>query len=129
MIEGGPRHGTGARLASSLAALMSLSLTAVAQDAGVRVVTTTITSSGAHKECLSLSRTQSLHYWFRSDAPIDFDIQYQDSSGVVYPVRRKHLSVGTGSYPAKTAEVYCVVLTNPAHKPVTVRLEFGRLER
>ena len=35
----------------------------------------------------------------------------------------------TGTYAAKTSEVHCMVLTNLARKPVTVRLEFARLER
>lgn len=117
------------RAAGVLAALGAMALPAMAQDAGVRVVTTTVTSSGAHKECVSLSKTQSLHYWFRSDAPIDFNIQYQDAGGVVYPVRREKLSQATGTYAAKTSEVHCMVLTNLARKPVTVRLEFARLER
>lgn len=131
MIQGAVRRGTRipARARGLLVAMALTALPAHAQDPGIRVITTTITSSGAHKECVSLSRAQSLRYWFRSDAPIDFNIQYQDASGLVFPVRREKLSVGSGSFSAKTAEVYCMVLTNRAQKPVTVRLEFARLER
>ena len=104
-------------------------LPALAQEANVKVINMTIASSGAHKECLSLAKTQSLRYWFRSEAPIDFNVQYQAASGVVYAVKRDRLSMGTGTYAAKTADVHCMVLTNPAKKPATVRLEFARVER
>ena len=123
------RLGTRAAVRAALVPLALLAPPAPGQDASVKVITTTITSSGAHEECLSLSKTQSLRYWFRSEGPIDFNIQYQDASGVVYAVKRDKQSIGTGIFPAKTAGVYCMVLTNPAQKPVTVRLEFARLER
>jgi hypothetical protein len=131
MVEGRAWRGLGIGMAVQASGLLVLLavLPAIAQDPSIKVITATIASSGAHKECLSLSRTQSLRYWFRSDAPIDFNIQYQDAGGVVYPVRREKLSMGTGGYPAKTAEVHCMVLTNKARKPVTVRLEFVRVER
>jgi hypothetical protein len=131
MIEGAIRRVTriASRAGGVLVVLASMALPAYAQEAGIRVITMTIASSGAHKECVSLSKAQSLHYWFRSDAPIDFNIQYQDGSGLVFPVKREKLSMGTGTFPAKAAEVHCMVLTNRSQKPVTVRFEFARLER
>jgi len=100
-----------------------------AQEANVKVITKTLTSSGAHKECLSLATTQSLRYWFRSEAPIDFNIQYQDGDDVVYPVKREKVTIGSGSYVPKAAQVHCMVLTNLARRPVTVRIEFARVDR
>jgi hypothetical protein len=131
MIEGAARRGMriAAWAVGFLGASASVALPAHAQDAGIRVITMTITSSGAHKECVSLSKAQSLHYWFRSDAPIDFNIQYQDGSDLIFAVKRDKLSMGTGNHPARAAAVHCMVLTNRAQKPATVRLEFARLER
>lgn len=131
MIDGWARRSMRihARAVGFLVALALTALPVHAQDASIRVITMTITSSGAYKECVSLSKAQSLHYWFRSDAPIDFNIQYQDGSGLVFAVKRDKLSMGTGTYPARAAQVHCMVLTNRAQKPVTVRLEFARLER
>ena len=131
MIEGGAQRSARmpARAGGFLVALALMAPHSHAQDAGIRVITMTIASSGAHKECVSLSKAQNLRYWFRSDAPVDFNIQYQDASGLVFPVKREKLSVGTGIFPARTAGVHCMVLTNRAQKPVTVRLEFARLER
>ena len=111
------------------ALLATAAIQAHAQEANVKVVTATITSSGALKECVSLSRTQSLRYWFRAEAPIDFNVQYQDGGNVVYGVKREKLAVGSGTYAAKAAEVHCMVLTNLTAKPVVVRLEYARLER
>jgi len=126
MIEGGARRGMSLR-AGGLLAMLAV-LPAIAQDASVRVITATIAGSGAHKECLSLSKTQRLRYWFRADAPIDFKIQYRDAGGVVRTVKRDRRSMGTGIYPAKRADTHCMVLANPARKPATVRLEFARVE-
>jgi hypothetical protein len=102
---------------------------AAAQDANVKVITTTLTRSGAHKECVSLSRTQGLLYWFRADAPVSFTIQHADGAAVAYPVKREKVAMASGTHYAKVAEVHCMVLTNPTQKPVTVRLEFARVER
>ena len=131
MIEGAARRSMRipARAGGFFAALALMALAAHAQDASIRVITMTLTSAGAHKECVSLSKAQNLRYWFRSDAPIDFNIQYQDGSGLVVPVKREKRSIGTGTYRVKAAEVHCMVLTNRAQKPVTVRLEFARVER
>lgn len=131
MIEGGARRSMRipAPACGLLAALALMAPPAHAQDANIRVITTTITSAGAHKECVSLSKAQGLRYWFRSDAPLDFKIQYQHGSSLVLPVKREKLSMGNGIYAARTAEVHCMVFTNRARKPVTVRLEFARLER
>lgn len=120
------RRGLGCALVALLAIQPAL---APAQDASVKVVTTTITRNGAHKECMSLSRTQGLHYWFRAEAPLDFNVQYSEAGSVVYPVRREKLAMASGTYYAKLAEVHCMVLTNQSSRPVTVRIEFARVER
>ena len=93
MIESGARRGMSVRAGGFLAPLALFVLPAIAQDASVSVITTTIASSGAHKECLSLSKTQRLRYWFRADAAIDFSIQYQDAGGVVHTVKREKRSI------------------------------------
>ena len=113
-----------AALAGALCALP-----AVAQEPSVKIFTTTLTSSGAHKECVSLSDVQKLRYWFRADAPIDFSIQYTTGSEVAIPVRLKKAAIGTGTYVPKVADVHCMVLTNASGKPVTARLEFARINR
>ena len=102
---------------------------AAAQEENIRVITTTLTSSGAHKECVSLSAVQKLRYWFRADAPIDFNIQYQLDKEVVVPVKVNKAAIGSGTFIPKVAEVHCMVLTNASAKPVTARFEFARINR
>ena len=93
------------------------------------MITTSLTSSGAHKECVSLAESQSLRYWFRADGPLNFAIQVQSGKEVSYPVRTDKVAIGSGSFVPKAADVHCMVLTNVAGRPVTVRLEFARLSR
>jgi hypothetical protein len=110
-------------------AAVLLPAVAAAQDPSVKVITTTIISSGAHKECVTLSKSQGLYYWFRAEGPLDFNIQHPEGSGIAYPVKRDKLAMARGTYYAKVAEVHCMVLTNAGQKPITVRVEFARVER
>jgi hypothetical protein len=109
------------------AAAVSWALPASAQERSLKVITTSVPSSGAHKECLSISRSQSLRYWFRADGPLDFNIQVKLGDKISYPVRRDKVTMDSGHFAPNEAEVYCMVLTNSATRPVTVRLEFARL--
>ena len=102
-------------------------LPASGQERNLKVITTSVPSSGAHKECLSLSQSQSLRYWFRADGPLSFDIQVKLGNKTGYPVRRHKVTMDSGIFAPGEAEVYCMVLTNVAARPVTVRLEFARL--
>ena len=102
---------------------------ACAQEGSHKVITTSLTSTGAHKECISLAESQSLRYWFRADGLLNFSIQVQSGKEVSYPVRHDKVSIGSGSFIPKAADVHCMVLTNIAGRPVTVRLEFARLNR
>jgi hypothetical protein len=111
------------------AAAVSCALPASGQESNLKVITTSVPSSGAHKECLSLTPNQSLRYWFRADGPLDFDIQVKLGNKISYPVRRDKVAMDSGSFVPKEAEVYCMVLTNAASRPVTVRLEFARVKR
>lgn len=123
------RRSTGRIGAVLVAGALAGALPALGQGAGQKVITTSVASSGAHKECLSLGNSQRLRYWFRADGPLDFDIQVQVGKEVRYPVRRRKVSMGSGVFAPKVAEVHCMVLTNSAQRPVTVRLEFARLNR
>jgi len=114
----------GAFLAASA---LLCALPAFGQKGNLKVITTSVPSTGAHKECLSLRQSQSLRYWFRADGPLNFDIQVKVKDQTEYPVRHDNVAMGSGSFVPKSADVYCMVLTNPAHRPVTVRLEFARV--
>lgn len=95
----------------------------------VRVVTKTLASSSAHKECFSLNDRQVIRYWYRADALIDFNIQYVEGNKTVFELKRDRQALGSGSYAPKVASDYCMVWTNAFNKPVLFRVELARLAR
>ena len=115
-------------LLTAAPAAMLLSPAGLAQTpANVKSITTTLTSSGARKECLNVTAQQRIHYWYRADAPVNFAIQYVQDKQTLYPVKKDKLELGSGSYQPKVAEVYCLVWTNMSRQPVTLSFEFARL--
>ncbi len=112
-------------LATAGAALCALP--ADAEEPGLKVITTSVPSSGAHKECISLAKSQNLRYWFRADGLLNFDVQAQTDDKVSYLLRRDRVTMSSGTVMFTGAEVYCMVLTNVAGHPVTVRLEFAKV--
>ena len=122
-------HGRFGWLVLALSAgLFALSQAAFAQpNVNVKTVTKTLNSSAAHKECIGLSAAQNLRYWFRADAPINFNIQYQEAGQMVYPVKKDKVSILSGTYSPKSASDVCIVWTNLNQKPVTLSFEFARI--
>ena len=93
----------------------------------VKSVTTTLVSSGAYKECFSLSLQQKLRYWYRAESAVDFNIQYVEGKEMLYPVKKDKTAIGSGTFQPKVAQDYCVVWTNAAKRPVTLSFEFARV--
>ncbi len=111
---------------SIVGALLSMQLNA---QENVRVVTKTLPSSSAHKECFALNERQVIRYWYRADALIDFNIQYVEGNKTILELRRDRQALGSGSYTPKVARDYCMVWTNAFNKPVLFRVELARLAR
>jgi hypothetical protein len=101
---------------------------AVAQQNHI-VVTKTLVSNSAHRECIGVSDKQLLRFWYRADSPIDFNISYVEGKETLYPVRQPKQSIGSGSYTPKAAGDYCLVWTNLSRQPVLFRFEVARLAR
>ena len=95
----------------------------------VRVVTRTLPSSSAHKECFAVNENQILRFWYRADSLIDFNIQYVEGSKTVFELRRDRQALGSGVFVPKVARDYCMVWTNAFNKPVLFRVEIARLAR
>lgn len=93
------------------------------------IINKTLLGSSAHKECLSVSERQAIRYWYRAEAPIDFNINYVEGSETIYPLRRERQAMGSGSFAPKVARDYCMVWTNAGKHPILVRVEFARLAR
>ncbi len=96
-------------------------------NVNVKTVTKTLNSSAAHKECTGLTTAQNLRYWFRADAPVNFNIQYQEGGQMVYPVKKDKVSILSGTYAPKNSGDVCIVWTNLNTRPVTLSFEFARL--
>jgi hypothetical protein len=117
-------------IASSAALAAALVLAAPAVFAQNHVVVTkTLVSNSAHRECMAISERQLLRFWYRAEGPIDFDIQYIENDETTYPVRQAKQSLGSGSYTPNTPGDYCMVWTNTSKQPVLFRFELARLLR
>ena len=93
------------------------------------VVTKTLLSNAAHRECLGLSDKQTLRYWYRAESAIDFEIQAIEGKEAQVPVRQKGQALGTGTLVPKSAGDVCLVWTNLSRRPVLFRFEIARLAR
>ena len=110
------------------AALVSLAAPVFAQVPNhVKSITTTLVSSGAHKECFSLTTQQKLRYWYRADAPVEFNVQYVEDKTTQYPVKKDKSAIGSGVFVPKSMQDYCIVWTNASKRPVTLSFEYARV--
>lgn len=116
------------RWSSVLIALVGIAALAMAQAPNhVKSITTTLVSSGAHKECFSLTTQQKLRYWYRADAPVDFNVQYVEDRTTQYPVKKDKAAIGSGTFQPKSVQDYCIVFTNASKRPVTLSFEYARV--
>lgn len=113
--------------AAVLAAAAGIAAPSLAQNHVV--ITKTLVGSSAHKECLAVTERQAIRYWYRADAPIDFNIYTVQGKNTVYAFRRDKETMGSGSFAPKATGDYCMVWTNSSRKPVLFRVEFARLAR
>jgi hypothetical protein len=64
-----------------------------------------------HEECLRLDAGEKRRWYFKSSAPVDFNIHYHRETEVFYPVKRERMRGDGGTFTAKTAEDYCWMWT------------------
>lgn len=108
-----------------IGAAISLSMPALAQEGTKRVVTKTLVSLEAQKECFSLTGRQRLFYKFRADGPVNFKLSHQDEREVI-DLKRDATGSASGSFVPRTAGDHCLVWTNTGKHSVTLRYEFQR---
>ena len=106
-----------------IGAAISLSAAAWAQDR--RVVTKTLVSSEAQKECLSLTNKQRLFYKFRADGPVSFKLSHQDEKEII-DLKRDATGSASGTFAPRMTADHCLVWTNTGKHSVTLRYEFQR---
>lgn len=114
--------------AAMLAGALALCATAAqAQHQNVRVITKTLVGNSAHKECVSVSDRQTLRWWYRADALIDFRLHGAADSNT--DLRKERQALGSGSFSPRAGGDYCLVWTNAGKKPLLFRVEIARLAR
>lgn len=114
--------------AAMLAGALALCATAAqAQQQNVRVITKTLVGNSAHKECVSVSDRQTLRWWYRADALIDFRLHGAADSNT--DLRKERQALGSGSFSPRAGGDYCLVWTNAGKKPLLFRVEIARLAR
>ena len=77
-----------------------------------------------HEECLRLDPAEKRRYYWKSDAPLDFNIHYHRGPEVFYPVKREGMRTDGGTFEAKAGDDYCWMWTA---RDKSARLE-GRIE-
>lgn len=95
--------------------------------ANVKSITTTLGSSSARKECITLSKQQRLRYWYRAEGAVNFDIQYVEGRETLHPLKKDKAAIGSGTFQPRVAQDYCLVWTNLAKRPVNLSFEFARV--
>ncbi|MEP7069333.1 MAG: hypothetical protein ABI789_08840 [Usitatibacter sp.] len=110
-----------------LAVLCAIAPAALAQPSGspaARPFSVTLDAKAMHEECVRLEAGENRRFYWKSDAPVDFNIHYHREREVFYPVKRDAMRGDGGSFTAKTGEDYCWMWTARAK---AARLE-GKIE-
>ena len=112
-------------LLPALACLVPLAAFAYGSDSpDVQPFSVTIAPKALHEECVKLQAGEKRKYYWRADAPLDFNIHYHVDAEVFYPVKRDGMRGDGGTFTAKGTQDYCWMWT-AREKPV--KLE-GRIE-
>lgn len=118
---------TNARVGALALAVLFAPNALAQQQQPVKVITKTLVAGSAYKECMAVSDQQTLRYWYRGDALLDFKLQ--NAVDAIATLKTERQALGSGSFSPKSPGDYCMVWTNTAKKSVLFRVEFARLPR
>jgi hypothetical protein len=76
-----------------------------------------------HEECQRVESGQKRRYYWKSSAPVDFNIHYHRGDDVFYPVKRERMRGDGGAFTAKSGEDYCWMWTTKALVKIEGRIE------
>ena len=94
------------------------------EPAAAKPFSATLEPGGMHEECVRLEAGEKRAYYWKADAPVDFNIHYHHGGDVSYPVKRDAMRGDGGAFVAKSGEDYCWMWTARDRR---VRLE-GRIK-
>jgi hypothetical protein len=112
-------------LLAALAALLpSVAFANASPGAEAQPFSVTLEPKKLHEECLRIEAGTKRSYFWKSDAPVDFNIHYHEGREVFYPVKRGGMRGDAGNFSAKTTQDYCWMWT-ARDKPAKIE---GRIE-
>jgi hypothetical protein len=97
---------------------------ALAAD-GLGAFSIVVRAGGFDERCLKIAAGESIHFAFRADAPVDFNIHFHAGKDVHYPIRQAGVRDSSGTFRAERTEDYCLMWEASSR---AVRIE-GSLER
>lgn len=63
------------------------------------------------EHCDKLAAGEKRRFYWKSTAPVDFNVHYHDGSDVFYPIKRDAMRGDGGTFTAKVAQDYCWMWT------------------
>ena len=76
-----------------------------------------------YEDCFELKTGQSMHYEFRADGELRFNLHWHnDADTVEYAVDKVGVTSDKGMYTSDIDEYYCLMWRNDGHMPVSLSL-------
>ena len=96
---------------ASIACAVALSAPFLARAEEARSFAVTLAPGEIHEECMKLAPGDKRGYYWKSAAPVDFNIHFHDGDQVTYPIKRDAMRGDGGAFTAKIAQDYCWMWT------------------
>lgn len=106
-------------------ALLALGATASAATSESGPFELQVPARGFEERCVQLAAGQRMHYRFRADGDVDFNLHFHRGAEVHYPVKRAATRAEQGEYTAPHADGYCLMWERRGDGAVRVE---GKLE-
>jgi 5-formaminoimidazole-4-carboxamide-1-beta-D-ribofuranosyl 5'-monophosphate synthetase len=87
------------------------------------VVLVELQPGSVHEECMRLEAGQKRRYYWKSNAPVDFNIHFHRGDDVFHPVKRERMRGDGGTFTAKSGEDYCWMWTAKAAAKIEGRID------
>src|SRR5438270_12879254 len=99
------------RLLAAFAVALAATLAAAAGSDDWKPISIALQPTQTHEECMRVEAGEKRRYHWKSDAPVDFNIQYHRDTEACYRAKIAGMRGGGGTFAAKTGEDYCWMWT------------------
>jgi hypothetical protein len=107
----------------ALGASCALAADPAASTSSTSAFDVTLQPGEHHEACMHLDAGDKRRWYFKSNAPVDFNIHVPDGDKIAYPVKRERMRGDGGTFAAKTAGDYCWTWTAKSPAKVEGRIE------